>query len=183
MKEWENYFVLTGTAAVTLIGLLFVVITLGVERAQRGDEWLLRTFVTPTLVHFGVVFVIALLALSAEGDSLILPLGLIGAAGLIYSLSIAAKAARSDGLFSDTLLFHGGIPITCYVGIIAVAWPRPTAGLTATSPSPRRCRMSSRPWRSITRPRAARPRSPANAATMRFSPPCRPTACAIERVG
>jgi hypothetical protein len=26
MKEWERYFVLTGTGAVTLIGLLFVVI-------------------------------------------------------------------------------------------------------------------------------------------------------------
>jgi hypothetical protein len=43
MKEWENYFVLTGTGAVTLSGLLFVVITLGAERTERRDEWLLRT--------------------------------------------------------------------------------------------------------------------------------------------
>ena len=36
MKPWENYFVLAGTGAVTLIGLLVVVITLG---AERGDQW------------------------------------------------------------------------------------------------------------------------------------------------
>jgi hypothetical protein len=57
--------------------------------------------ITPTLVHFGVVFLIALLALSPEGDSLIVTFGLIGIAGLIYSLRIAVKAARNDGLFSD----------------------------------------------------------------------------------
>jgi hypothetical protein len=122
MKESENYFVLTGTGAVTLVGLMFVVITLGAKRAEHGDEWQLRTFLTPTLVHFGVVFLIALLALAPEGDSLIVPFGLIGIAGLVYSLSIAVKAARNDGLFSDAWLFHGGIPIVCYVGMITAAW-------------------------------------------------------------
>ena len=55
MKEWENYFVLTGTGAVTLIGLLFVVITLGAGRAKHDSERLLRTYLTPSLFHFGVV--------------------------------------------------------------------------------------------------------------------------------
>lgn len=32
------------------------------------------------------------------------------------------KAARNGGLFSDALLFHGGIPIVCYAGIITAAW-------------------------------------------------------------
>jgi hypothetical protein len=128
MKEWENYFLLTGTAAVTLMGLLFVVITLGAQRAKRGDEGLLRTYLTPTLVHFGVVFLIALLALSPEGDGLIAPFGLIGIAGLVYSLGVALKAARSDQLFSEAWVFHGGIPIVCYVGIVTAAW----LGLTST---------------------------------------------------
>jgi hypothetical protein len=122
MKESESFFVLTGTGAVTLIGLLFVVITLGAERAERGDTGLLGTFVTPTLVHFGVVFLIALLALSPEGDNLIVPFGLIGAIGLIYSLNIAMRTGRHDGLFSDAWFFHAGIPIVCYVGIVAAAW-------------------------------------------------------------
>jgi hypothetical protein len=57
----------------------------------------LGTFITPTLVHFGVVFLIALLALAPEGDSLIPSFGLIGIAGLVYSLRIAVMAARNDG--------------------------------------------------------------------------------------
>ena len=121
MHQWENYFVLTGTGAVTLIGLLFVVITLGAERAQSGDHLLLRTYLTPTLVHLGIVFLIALLALSPEGDSLILPFGLIGIAGVVYSLNIMLKLARNHETW-DAWLFHGGIPIACSAGIIAAAW-------------------------------------------------------------
>lgn len=128
MEASEHYYELTGTGAVTLIGLLFVVITLGAERSERGDEGLLRTFLTPTLVHLGVVFLIALVALSPERDSLTLPFGLVGIIGLVYSLSIARKAARAERLFSDAWLFHGGIPIISYAGIIAAAW----LGVTST---------------------------------------------------
>jgi hypothetical protein len=71
-------------------------------------------------VYLGVVFLIALLALSPEGDRLILPFGLIGVAGVVYSLSIALKAARTDDAVGT--LFHGGIPFVCYVGILAAAW-------------------------------------------------------------
>jgi len=127
MREWENYFVLTGTGAVTLIGLLFVVITLGVERAPRDGERLLQTYLTPTLIHFGVVFLISLLALSPESDSLIPPFGLIGIAGVVYSLNIMLKLARIHETW-DAWLFHGGIPTVCYLGLIAAGW----LGLTST---------------------------------------------------
>lgn len=127
MHGSENYFVLTGTGAVTLSGLLFVVIALAADRIQHGDERLLRIFLTPPLVHFSVVLLIALLALSPEGDSLLLPFGLVGIIGLVYSLYIAVKAARDEGVLTDAWLFHGGLPIVCYVGIIVAA----CAGLTS----------------------------------------------------
>ena len=127
MHEWENYFMLTGTGAVTLIGLLFVIITFGAERVQGGDHRLLPTYLTPTLVHFGIVFLIALLALSPEGDSLILPFGLIGIGGVVYILNIMLKLARNHETW-DAWLFHGGIPIVCAAGIIAAAW----LGVTST---------------------------------------------------
>ena len=130
MKGWENYFALTGTGAVTLIGLLFVVITLGAERAPSGGPRLLRTYLTPSLFHFGVVFLIALLALSPEGDSLILPFGLIGIAGIggvVYILKIMVQPARSHETW-DAWLFHAVVPIVCYLGLIAAAW----LGLSST---------------------------------------------------
>ena len=129
MNEVQNYFMLTGTGAVTLMGLLFVIITLGVARSERGYKGLLPVFVTPTLVHLAAVFLIALLALSPERDSLVWPFGLVGITGLVYSLSIARKAIRYDGLYSGSWLPHGGIPFVCYAGIVTAA----CLGLTSTS--------------------------------------------------
>jgi hypothetical protein len=62
-EGWDNYFVLLGTAAAGLIGLLFVVVTLttGVERSRA-----LRAggiYMTPIAAHFGVVLSISACAL------------------------------------------------------------------------------------------------------------------------
>jgi len=121
MDGLEHYYELTGEGAVTLMGLLFVVITLALERHGRDDTWLAGTFLTPTVFHLGVVFMIALVALSPEADRLIPPFGLIGVLGLAYSASIALKVAHS-GQEWDAWLFHAGIPIVCYLGIIVAAW-------------------------------------------------------------
>jgi len=122
MEALEHFWELTGTAAVTLLGLLFVVMTLGAERRTHGDKDLVRIFLTPTLVHLGVVFLMALVGLSPERDSLILPFGLVGLAGLIYGLSITRKAMRVEAGI-DALVYHGVIPTLCYAGIIVAAWP------------------------------------------------------------
>jgi len=122
MEALEHYWELTGTAAVTLLGLLFVVITLGAERRKRGDEVLLPIFLTPTIVHLGVVFLMALVGLSPERDFLVLPFGLVGLAGLVYSLTITRKAIRAKAGI-DAVVYHGVIPTLCYAGIVFAAWP------------------------------------------------------------
>jgi hypothetical protein len=59
IQRWHDFFMLTGTAAATLIGLIFVAISFAmtsqIER-KRGD---LDAWVTPTLVYFAESFVIA----------------------------------------------------------------------------------------------------------------------------
>jgi hypothetical protein len=122
METLEHYWELTGTAAITLLGLLFVVITLGAERRKRGDEGLLPVFLTPTIVHFGVVFLMALVGLSPERDSLVPPFGLVGLAGLVYCLAILRNAIRAD-VGTDALVYHGVVPTLCYAGIIVAALP------------------------------------------------------------
>ena len=49
-----------GGTAGTLIGLIFVVITLGMDHAQEGDALRIRIFVTPILVYFVSLLVIAM---------------------------------------------------------------------------------------------------------------------------
>jgi hypothetical protein len=58
-QRWHDFFLLTGTAAATLIGLMFVSISFAVgstAERKRGD---VDAWVTPSLVYFAEVFIIA----------------------------------------------------------------------------------------------------------------------------
>jgi hypothetical protein len=60
LREWHDFYLLVGTAAATLIGLIFVAISFGAnvkaEERQRAD---VNAWVTPSLVYLVEVFVIA----------------------------------------------------------------------------------------------------------------------------
>ncbi len=47
MDNWDGFYTLAGGTAGTLIGLIFVVITLGIDHTKKGDEHRVRLFVTP----------------------------------------------------------------------------------------------------------------------------------------
>ena len=76
---WDNFFIMAGTSAATLIGLLFVAITVGTGFSPLGIVQGTRGFLTPTLVHFGSVLFQALAVLapwaSAKPIGIILGLG------------------------------------------------------------------------------------------------------------
>jgi hypothetical protein len=46
MDDWDGFYTLAGSTAGTLIGLIFVVITLGIEHAEKDDDLRARLFVT-----------------------------------------------------------------------------------------------------------------------------------------
>jgi hypothetical protein len=86
MTNWDNFYMLIGSTAGTLVGLIFVVVSLGADHAKSSDEDRTRIFVTPVLVHFASLLLIALavlapvsnvplfLALSDARDSLMWPI-------------------------------------------------------------------------------------------------------------
>ncbi len=101
-EGWDNFFVLIGTAAGGLIGLLFVVITLtsGLDRdrALRASG----VYMTPNVVHFAVTLVAAALVLapriSAHVDALILGgAALAGFAHAVRTCLGVAAFAREAG--------------------------------------------------------------------------------------
>ena len=51
LSAWENFYVILGSSAAALAGLMFVVTALIVD--HRGTEQQLEAFGTPTVVHFG----------------------------------------------------------------------------------------------------------------------------------
>jgi hypothetical protein len=96
---WQSFYVLVGTAAATLTGLLFVVITVnaGVRNRRTSDG--IGAFGTPNVFHFGAVLLVAAL-LSAPWSILwmsALFLGLCGVGGLAYLLIGYGDFCEYDG--------------------------------------------------------------------------------------
>jgi hypothetical protein len=59
MTGWENFYLLVGTAAATLIGLMFVAITFGASFVEVKEVATARAFLDPTLSHFVQVLLTA----------------------------------------------------------------------------------------------------------------------------
>ena len=64
LHGWENFFIVGATAGATLIGLLFVAITLGAGLSTPQGLNATRAFLTPTLILFGGVMFQRLAALA-----------------------------------------------------------------------------------------------------------------------
>jgi hypothetical protein len=63
LERWANFYLLTSAAAATLIGLLFVVITLASARRLK-DASKIRIYLTPTIIYFAsVLFIAAILTI------------------------------------------------------------------------------------------------------------------------
>jgi hypothetical protein len=78
LLPWHDFFVLTGTAAATLIGLMFVAVTFGSSLVTRETAEGARAFLDPTYTHFAEVLLIA-----CTGVAPSLPPSILGALLLI----------------------------------------------------------------------------------------------------
>jgi hypothetical protein len=87
LERWANFYLLTSAAAATLIGLLFVVITLAADRRVEGGTAKIRLYLTPTVVYFASVLGVAALLTFPNHTRLTatLCICLVGVVGLLYS--------------------------------------------------------------------------------------------------
>ena len=87
MDDWDNFYMLADGTAGTLIGIIFVVITLGIDHARKGDELRIRIFVTPILVYSTSLLVVAMVMVPPMPNlARAISLGAIGCAGFVYVL-------------------------------------------------------------------------------------------------
>jgi hypothetical protein len=122
---WSDFFMLAGATAGTLIGLIFVVITLGAGHGIDGDETRTRLFITPILVNFTSVPIVALLTVAPISAPLrAIALGLVGCAGLGYVMNLALTSRRRRDTESFELSWNVLLPITAYalLATAAAAW-------------------------------------------------------------
>ncbi len=128
LAAWQTYYVIVGTAAGTLTGLMFVVITLMAQlRVRLSSSWShMRVFNTSTMVHFGTALLIAAL-LSAPWPALwtaALLLGLAGLGGVSYVLIVLWEVRhRLVGyqLVRSDWLWYTLLPLISYSALVVAA--------------------------------------------------------------
>jgi hypothetical protein len=119
--HWDSFYVLIGSAAGALIGLLFVVATLTAGREQSSVSRGTRVYMTPTVFHFAVVMALSALATAPEMQAPLvgLILGACAVLGLLYSLWIAMRLRR-DKLVNEhwsDFWCYGVAPTATYLGL------------------------------------------------------------------
>jgi hypothetical protein len=136
LAEWDNFYVITGSSAAGLTGLTFVVIALSAD-AKRVNMRGLRAYVTPTIVHFGAVLLLAAyLSMPHQSVfSLSLGLGTAGLTGVIYVCFIGASITR---IASDYVPVHEEwiwnvlLPAAAYGTLLVMAflvWHEPASSM------------------------------------------------------
>ena len=132
--HWDSYYLLIGTAAGALIGLLFVVASLNAGRdvstVSRGTQ----TYLTPTVFHFAMVVIVSALATAPELPARFigLALGACALAGLLYSVWICVRLSQNklEGQHWSDFWYFGAAPVATYLGLGATAaavWAAPPA--------------------------------------------------------
>jgi hypothetical protein len=98
LHDWDNFYITTGAAGASLIGLLFVVVTLGAQFSSSDARVGVRAFLTPTLVHFGGVLLLSLAVLSPFTSPwpVAVLLCLCGSGGLAYLAKVILMRRKVD---------------------------------------------------------------------------------------
>ena len=123
LRPWEHLFEVTGPTGAQLIGLLFVVVTLGEGFSATRSEAAIRGFVTPTLVNFSNVLLQAIVVLTpwpSDGPAGV-ALTLLGLAGGAYALAAIGLKRQADIIELSWLnwLIYNGVPVVANALLIA----------------------------------------------------------------
>jgi hypothetical protein len=130
LATWQNFYVIIGSAAATLTGLMFVVITLIAEVRVLSRSDGIAVFSTPNVVHFCAALLIAAI-LCAPWQALWnagLLLGLSGLGGVIYVIIVLRRARRLQSAYQPVLedwVWYTVFPLVSYTALVVAAMVLP----------------------------------------------------------
>jgi hypothetical protein len=124
LKEWHDFYMLVGTAGATLLGLLFVAVSLGAGYLTEERQSSTRTFMSPVVIHFTSVFFLSAVALfpSHQAKFFAAIIGATALIGAIVSTYITIQVVRSDMTsYIEDYLAYGLLPGLGYLSLLAAA--------------------------------------------------------------
>jgi hypothetical protein len=118
-EGWHDFYLIAGTAAATLVGLLFVGLSLHLRAVLSRPE--VRSLARATLTNFGLLMLISLFLVIPEGASdLGLQLLIAGAVSIVIITPslVAAVRSRTRTLRLRQLTLRFGLSTFGYTGVI-----------------------------------------------------------------
>lgn len=120
LTAWSTFFTLTGTAGATLVGLLFIVITLNTDLSTSRTMDIARASMTPALYSFGGVMLQGMVAVVPwkadwHGGVIFVLMGVGGLGYRIHAVRVrnALHLQAIRGLVDR--IFHNAAPILASV--------------------------------------------------------------------
>jgi hypothetical protein len=121
-EGWENYFLMIGSAAGALIGLMFVVVTLTAGRGRSETERGKHLYTSPIVWHLAVILVLSGAAMAPSITANIFgfvagALALLGIGmGIRSTVGIYRHPGAPDAAVFDTF-WYGIAPTAAYIGL------------------------------------------------------------------
>jgi hypothetical protein len=121
LQRWANFYVSMSQASAALIGLLFVVITIVAER-RPNDIGKIRVYLTPTVIYFASVLVVAELLVIPNNTRLsaTICVCVVSLLGLVYSGSLfVARDKKKSYYEKQDLILHAVFPFATYCLLVS----------------------------------------------------------------
>jgi hypothetical protein len=124
LQSWQNFYMLLGGASATLVGLMFIAISLGTGWWSEADRPILapsfNAFLSPTFIHFVYVLVTAVVVLIPTlSESVLGGLLVMGGAGslghIARNLPFLRERFRLRTIDRSDLFWYSLMPSVCYV--------------------------------------------------------------------
>jgi hypothetical protein len=127
LRSWQNFYFMMGGVAATLLGLMFVAVSLGLGLVTDENRDSIKTFVNPSIFYFVSVLVLCGLMLIPEiqPNALALVLLLMGIIAIKQVLPFAKRLFQAAMKFQDfdtqEWLFQIVFPVLSNLLIMAAA--------------------------------------------------------------
>ena len=121
LHAWHEFYLLVGTAAATVLALLFVAVSLGAGFLSNRDQAPTRTFMSPVVIHFTSVFFIAAVGLiPSHGPRFFAALiAATAALGIIVSMVTSVQVIRREWTqYVPDYFAYGLLPVAAYVTLL-----------------------------------------------------------------
>lgn len=127
LQSWQTFYFTTGGASATLVGLMFVALSLGMNLISEVSISSFELFVTPSIFYFVSAMLVSLLMLIPNHAPILLA-GIIGVIGLVCLIRTARFAWKLTQIAKQNQDFNiadwlGQVitPVVNYLLLVAVA--------------------------------------------------------------